>query len=72
MMKKKVIINTSTFVSSSEDKTPSFINSMVESLNLEYEHLEIVVLRPMRDINENTYIEKNYKVIPYRYFRREN
>lgn len=68
MMKKKVIINTSTFVSSSEDKTPSFINSMVESLNLEYEHLEIVVLRPMRDINEKTYIEKNYKVIPYRYF----
>jgi len=67
-MKKKVIINTSTFVSSSKDNTPSFINSLIESLSKNYVDLEIIVLRPMKNFNELPYEERGYRVIPYKYF----
>ena len=67
-MKKKVIINTSTFVSSSKDNTPSFINSLIESLSKNYVDLEIIVLRPMKNFNELPYEERGYRVIPYKYW----
>lgn len=66
-MKKKVIINTSTFVTSKKDMIPNFINSMVESLNSKFDDLELIVLRPMRDYKETPYIENGFKVIPYKY-----
>ncbi len=65
---KKIIINTSTYKSSKDETTPDFINSMIKSLNKKYDQIEIVVLRPMKDIYEEVYFENNYKVVPYRYF----
>lgn len=65
---KKIIINTSTYKSSLDEATPDFINSMIKSLNEKYDQIEIVVLRPMKDFNEDVYFEDNYKVVPYRYF----
>ena len=64
---KKIIINTSTYKSSKDETTPDFINSMIKSLNKKYDQIEIVVLRPMKDIYEEVYFENNYKVVPYRY-----
>ncbi len=64
---KKIIINTSTYKSNIDESTPDFINSMVKSLNEKYDQIEIVVLRPMKDVHEDIYYENNYKVVPYRY-----
>lgn len=67
-MKKKIIINTSTFANASSENTPYFINSLVNSLNANYTDLDIIVLRPMIDSKETSYKEANYRVQPYRYF----
>lgn len=67
-MKKKIIINTSTFANANSENTPGFINSLVDSLSSKYSDLEIIVLRPMINVKEIPYKESNYIVKPYRYF----
>jgi len=67
-MKKKLIINTSTFSNASSENTPGFINSLVDSLGANYPDLEITVLRPMMNFKEISYKMHNYNVKPYRYF----
>lgn len=67
-MKKKIIINTSTFANANSENTPGFINSLVDSLSSKYSDLEIIVLRPMINVKEIPYKEFNYIVKPYRYF----
>lgn len=67
-MKKKIIVNTSTFANANFENTPGFINSLVDSLSSNYSDLEIIVLRPMADIKEVSYKQANFRVKPYRYF----
>ena len=58
-MKKKIIIDTSTFVNANSENTPGFINSLVDSLSSQYSDLEIIVLRPMINVKEIPYKEFN-------------